>query len=89
MDRKTLRIKMWDDYNYDYNASQTAEIINKTYEESTTTRQTIHNQFKEFKNGNLSFEDKTRSGRPSVVNEARLKRIVETNLHETTVEYYE
>jgi histone-lysine N-methyltransferase SETMAR len=87
MDRKTLRTLMWHEYNRGNNAPKTAKILNNTYGKGTTTRQTAHNQFKEFEKGNISFGEKPRSGRPSVVNDARLKRIVETNPHQTTMGY--
>jgi transposase len=78
---------MWHEYNRGSNASKTAEILNNTYSKGTTTRQTVHNQFKEFEKGNISFGEKSRSGRPSVVNDARLKRIVEANPRQTTMGY--
>ena len=61
-------------------------ILIKHQEKNVVNERMVHHWSKKFRSGDISLEDKDRSGRPSTVDDDRLRVIVENNPRKTVQE---
>jgi transposase len=87
INRNSLKIIILHEYKQKHSATKTADIINMTWGAGTVSLKTVYNWFNKFNGGDMSLEEKEGCGRPSVVKDAQLKRIVEANPRNTTVQF--
>ncbi|CAI9724122.1 histone-lysine N-methyltransferase SETMAR-like [Octopus vulgaris] len=65
-------------------AAESARDINETFGEEMTSEWSARKWFKRFRSGDLSLEDRERSGRPSVIDDGQLKTVIEKDPCKTT-----
>ncbi|EFN76009.1 Histone-lysine N-methyltransferase SETMAR, partial [Harpegnathos saltator] len=67
-------------------ATEAHKEICEVYGVGCITERTCQNWFKKFRSGDFSLKDDQRSGRPSEVDEDKMKAIIESNRHITVRE---
>ena len=84
-----LRNCMLYDFKSGLKATESARRINDAFGSDTISERTVREWFARFRAGDNNLQDKPRSGRPSELNDDRLKRLVKANPQQTTRELAE
>jgi transposase len=79
MDRDGLRNIILHEYKLGRNVTEATKNINKAWGDGTITRHTVRAKFNRFDSGDFDLKDKEGRGRKSVVEIARLNRLVLDN----------
>ena len=61
------------------NAAETAEKINQAFGSEIANERTVRRWFGKFRSGDISLEDESQSGRPTVIQDEDLRTLVETD----------
>ena len=71
------------------NPVQARKKLHDVYGEKSLTERQCQNWFVRFRSGDLYLKDAPRSGRPTEVNDDKIKAMIENNRHSTTREIAE
>lgn len=77
MDRKQIRIIFLYEYKLGHKAAEATRNINRAFGRNTVNERTVHRWFRKFRNGDESLKEEKGRGRHSVVDNDRLKKLVE------------
>ena len=86
MDKSNFRAILLHEFKLGHKGSEATRNINKASGKNVVNERTVQRCFKKFRSGDISLEDKDRSGRPSTVDDDRLRAIVEDNPRKTVRE---
>ena len=79
MDKSTFRAILLHEFKLGHKCSEATRNICKASGKIVVNERTVQRWFKKFRSGDISLEDKARSGYPSTVDHDRLRAIVEDN----------
>ena len=86
MDKSNFRAILLHEFKLGHKGSEATRSIHKASGKNVFNELTVQHWFKKFRSGDISLEDKDRSGRPSTVDDDRLRAIVEDNPRKTVRE---
>ena len=86
LDKSNFRAILLHEFKLDHKGSEATRNINKASGKNVVNEPTVQRWFKKFRSGDISLEDKDRNGRPSTVDDDRLRAIVEDNPRKTVQE---
>ena len=84
MDKKQIRAILLYEFKMGRKATETTCNINQIFGQGTVNERTAQRWFKKFRNGDESLEDEEGRGRSSVIDNNKLRAIMEANPHKTT-----
>lgn len=84
--KSMIRTCLLYDFKSGVKAAESSRRICAAFGSDTVSERTAQDWFKRFRDGDTSIEDRPRSGRPSQVDEERLKQLVEADPHQTSSE---
>uniref|UniRef100_A0A7E4VM81 HTH_48 domain-containing protein n=1 Tax=Panagrellus redivivus TaxID=6233 RepID=A0A7E4VM81_PANRE len=84
MNRQPIRSLILAQYRQKASSRVAADRINAFFGEDVVSDRTVRNWYKRFQNGETSLEDHPRNGRPSVVDDGKLRRELEKHPDVTT-----
>ena len=67
------------EFKLNQSAAETAQKINQAFGNDSVNDRTIRRWFTEFHSGDISLEDESQSGRPTVIQDEDLRTLVETD----------
>ena len=84
--RVNLRLLLLYDFKSGLNATQSCQRINSAFGDGKIALRTAQHWFKEFSKGRENVQDNARSGRPSTVNDTKIKDLILNDPHLTSIE---
>lgn len=81
-----IRVLLLYDFKFGVKAAESSRRICAAFGDGSVSERTAQDWFKRFREGDTSLEDRPRSGRPSVVDDERLRQMVEADQHQTSRE---
>ena len=76
-------------FNLKKSATKAHRLLVETYGEAALSEKSCRGWFQKFKNGEFDIEDKERSGRPKVYEDAELEALLDQDSCQTQQEQYE
>ena len=76
-------------FNLKKSADEEHRLLVETYGEAALSERSCREWFQKFKNGEFDIEDKERSGRPKVYEDAELEALLDQNSCQTQEEQYD
>ena len=76
-------------FNFKKSAAETHRLLVETYCEAAFSERSCRGRFQKFKNSEFDIEDKERSGRPKVYEDAELEELLGQDLCQAQEEQYD
>ena len=89
LDKRNLQELLMCFFNLKKSAAEAHRLLVKTYCEATLSEKSCREWFQKFKNGKFGIEDKERSGRPKVYEDAELEALLDQDSCQTQEEQYD
>ena len=74
-------------FNFKKSAAEAHRLLAETYGETALSEKSCREWFQKFKNGEFDIEDKERSGRPKVYEDAELEALLDQESCQTQEQY--